>query len=111
MYKYKFNPNSQPKAIYDLIFNNSNIKHRNTRESNDQNKIRIPHKYRKGNCLYKLINTWNKSNNDYKMAGNDWSLKKMIKSNILDNLEVCAQKNCEICKFDASRDFIKYMSA
>ena len=38
MYKYKFNPNSQPKAIYDLIFDNSNIKHRNTRESNDQNK-------------------------------------------------------------------------
>ena len=82
-----------------------------TRERNDQNKIRIPHKYRKGNCLYKLIDTWNKSNNDYKMAGNDWSLKKMIKSNILDNLEICAQKNCEICKFDASRDFIKYMSA
>ena len=72
MYQYKFSLNSQPKAIYDLIFNNTNIKHRNTRASNDQNKIRIPHKYRKGNCLFKLIDTWNKANNNYKMAGNDY---------------------------------------
>ena len=91
--------------------NSSWINHRNTRQTTDPHRIRIPHKYKKGNCLFNLIDTWNKSSNDHKIAGNEWSLKNMIKSDILEKLPVCKQKNCEICKSDAKRDLTRYMYA
>ena len=98
-------------CIYNLIFKNTSTKHRNTRQTTDPHRIRIPHKYKKGNCFFNLIDTWNKSSNDHKVAGNDWSLKNMIKNDILEKLPVCEQKNCEICKSDANRDLTSYMHA
>ena len=45
------------------------------------------------------------------MAGNEWSLNNMIKNDTLNKIEVCEQKNCELCKFDEKRNFSQYMNA
>ena len=113
MFKYnnEISRNLQPKAIHDLIFKKNNVKPRNTRATTDPNRIKIPCEYKKDNCLYKLIDTWNKSKTEFKMAGNDWSLNNMIKNDTLNKIEVCEQQNCELCKFDEKRNFSRYMNA
>ena len=96
----------QPEAIKEIIFKSQKTR---TRLSNDPNKIRIPNEYKKDHCFYNMIDTWNKSKNEYKMAGNLWSLKTMLKNDYANDIELCKMENCETCKIDQKRDYSRYM--
>ena len=37
--------------------------------------IKIPNEYKKGHCMYNLMNNWIKCKDEYKMTGNYWCLK------------------------------------
>ena len=98
----------QPKAIHDIIFQNAII-FKNTRFYDDESKIRIPHAYRKGQAIYNLISKWNNTKHELRFAGNLWSLKKMIRMEVNDNLLPCTTKNCFTCQLDKNRDYSRYM--
>jgi hypothetical protein len=51
----------------------------------------------------KVFYNWNKCKSDYKMAGNHWCLKNMIKEDTLENIENCKTKGCTICDFEKDR--------
>ena len=98
----------QPKAIHDIIFQNAII-FKNTRFYDDESKIRIPHAYRKGQAIYNLISKWNNTKHELRFAGNLWSLKKMIRMEVNDNLLPCTTKNCFTCQLDKNREYSHYM--
>ena len=97
----------QPLAVRELInFPDSNI----DRIYADKNRIKIPNHYKNGHCFYNILNSWNNCENDYKMAGNLFSLKKMIKDDFTKSHPPCTIKNCHICDLDKGRCYQKYMS-
>ena len=98
----------QPKAIHDIIFQNAVI-FKNTRFYDDESKIRIPHAYRKGQAIYNLLSNWNSIKPDLRFAGNLWSLRKMIRIEVNNNLLPCTTKNCFTCQLDKNRDYTCYM--
>ena len=109
VFKNKFDPSymDQPLAVRELInFPDSNI----DRLYADKNRIKIPNHYKNGHCFYNILNSWNNSDNDYKMAGNLYSLKKMIKEDITNSHPPCTIKNCHICDLDKGRCYQRYMS-
>ena len=98
---------SQPIAIRDLIIPSSE---NNARIYQNQNKIKIPSAYRKGQAFFNMINAWNKSNPDARNAGNHWSLKQILKDEFIQSLPTCHAKKCNICLIDENKDYQKYMS-
>ena len=98
----------QPKAIHDIIFQNAVI-FKNTRFYDDESKIRIPHAYCKGQAIYNLLSNWNSIKPDLRFAGNLWSLRKMIRTEVNNNLLPCTTKNCFTCQLDKNRDYTRYM--
>ena len=102
-YQNELTCSTQPLAIRELF---TKINESRTRQNS--NMIKIPNEYKKGHCMYNLIDNWNKCKNDYKMAGNHWCLKNMIKEDTLEMIEDCTTKDCTICAFDKYRDYEKY---
>ena len=45
--------------------------------------------FKAGQCMFNLIDTWNKTKKQYRMAGNLWSLKNMIKEETLNEIKPC----------------------
>ena len=99
----------QPKAIRDLIDTNETTV-RTTRAAQDFTKIKIKHEYKKGQCVYNLLDTWNKADTIHKNAGNLWWLRRQQKIDFVDSIETCTVKNCKTCEIDANRNYEKYMS-
>ena len=54
------------------------------------------------------MDNWKKCKDEYKMAGNYWCLKNILKEDTLENIEDCKTKDCTICDFDKMRDYEKY---
>ena len=102
-YQNELTCSTQPLAIRELF---AKISESRTRQNS--NMIKIPNEYKKGHCMYNLIDNWNKCKNDYKLAGNHWCLKNMIKEDTLEEIEDCNIKDCMICSFDKARDYEKY---
>ena len=102
-YQNELTCSTQPLAIRELF-----AKINESRTRKNSNMIKIPNEYKKGHCMYNLIDNWNKCKNDYKMAGNYWCLKNMIKEDTLEEIEDCTLKDCIICNFDKERDYEKY---
>ena len=100
---------SQPVAIRDILIHNNDCTQIQTRFDDDVTKIRIKSQFRKGQCMFSLLNTWNCANSDLRNAGNLFSLKLMLKNEINQELNECAKKDCFSCKIDANRDYSKYM--
>ena len=63
---------------------------------------------KKGNILYSLLMQWNIAKESHKSAGNLFSLKKALKEDITENIVNCNTRNCEICKKDASKNYLGY---
>ena len=110
IYKFKQEPlsDTQPLAIRELIIPQN---HESIRLYQEQNKIRIPNSYKYGHSLYNMIRLWNNSNPDARIAGNIWSLKKLLKNDFIQSLPTCHTKDCNICKLDEDKDYQKYMTA
>ena len=108
VYKNKYEPlsNTQPLAIKDLLIPHN---HDSIRLYHDQNNIKIPDYYKKNHCFYNMINVWNNSSGEARMAGNIWSLKRSLKSELTQSLQPCVIRNCKICQIDENRDYQKYM--
>ena len=109
VYKHKYDPsrNEQPIAIGELL---NSEQHNSSRLYDDLNKIKIPSSYKSDHCFYQIINTWNQMDNDVKMSGNLWSLKRRLKEEQIQSLQQCDINNCNICKLDKNRNYQKYMS-
>ena len=66
--------------------------------------------YKAGQCIYNLIDTWNKTKKQYRMAGgNIWSLKNMIKEESLNEIKLCTLKQCYMCNLDKHVNYEKCM--
>ena len=102
-YQNELTCSTQPLAIREL-FN----KTKESRTRTNTNMIKIPNEYKKDHCMYNLMDNWNKCKDEYKMAGNYWCLKNMLKEDTLENIEDCETKDCTICDFDKMRDYEKY---
>ena len=100
---------SQPVAIRDILIHNNDCTQIRTRFDDDVTKIRIKSQFRKGQCMFSLLNTWNCANSDLRNAGNLFSLKLMLKNEINKELKECAKNDCFSCKIDVNRDPSKYM--
>ena len=98
----------QPKAIHNILFQKTAIT-RYTRLYDDESKIKINHEYRKGQAIYNLLDTWNNAKSDLRMAGNLFSLKKMIRNEFIHKIKPCLNKNCYICQLDKWKNYEKYM--
>ena len=98
--KTEFLRNKQPAAIRELIDDSPVI--RETRWSKDPMLIKLKKEYKKGNCIYNIINEWNNGNDKYKMAGNLWILKIWINESTLENIEECKTPNCKTCELSTS---------
>ena len=109
VYKNKYEPlsNTQPLAIKELLIPQN---HDSLRLYHDQNKIKIPNYYKKDHCFYNMINVWNNSSDEARMAGNIWSLKRILKNKFIHSLEPCGTRNCKICQIDENKDYQIYMS-
>ena len=99
----------QPMAIKEIILK-KNTSRRNDSRVPETNKIVIPHEYKKGSCLFNLMEKWNKTKESYRMSGNPWILKHTLNEDALHEIEDCTLKKCIICSSDESRDYDKYMS-
>ena len=108
MYISDTTKDQQPKAIHDILFQNTAIT-RHTRLHDDESKIKINHEYRKGEVIYNLLDVWNNVNFDARMAGNLFSLKKMIRNEFIEAIKPCSNKNCYICQLDKWKNYQKYM--
>ena len=83
---------------------------RSTRMYDDESKIKIYKDYRKGQCIYNLLDAWNNADQDLRMAGNSFSLNRMIKDSINKQIMPCNnKKNCYICRIDLNRNYEIYM--
>ena len=51
---------------------------------------------------------WNYAKESHKSAGNLFSLKKVLKDDIMESIEICNTKDCVICKKDAIRNYPRY---
>ena len=100
--------NELPKAIQKILFT-KNTNQRCIRSYDDQSKIKINDKYHKGTIAYSLLDTWNKTDFDTKMAGNVFSLKMMLKNKVNEDIKSCSKKNCYICSIDYGRKYEAYM--
>ena len=99
----------QPKAIKDLINPNVPIV-KATRAARDFTKIKINKDYKKGQCIYNLLDIWNKADINHKNAGNLWWLRRQQKIDFIDSIETCMVKNCKTCEIDENRNYEKYMN-
>jgi hypothetical protein len=109
VFKYINDTNKeQPKAIETLFFKQKTI-HRNLRSYDDESKIKINDQYRKGQCLFNLLDTWNKTDFSTKSAGNVWSLKLMLKEKLSNDVRTCHKKKCFACALDSKRNYESYM--
>ena len=111
IYKFKneLSCSQQPMAIREIILK-TNTSRRNDSRVPETNKIVIPQEYKKGSCLFNLMEKWNKSKETYRMSGNPWILKNIMNEDALDEIEDCTLKKCVICASDESRDYDKYKS-
>ena len=87
----------QPILISNLF--QTNISPRQTRLSNDTNKINMANKI-PGTLIYNICKIWNETPNEIKESGNSVSLKKQLKSTALNGLKDCQIKKCQICIMD-----------
>ena len=98
----------QPQAIGKILFQgNTNL--RNLRYYDYKSNIKICDKFKKGNCLYNLLHTWNQTDYVTKSAGNFWSLKAMLKEKLYIEDKTCQKENCYICSLDANKNYNAYM--
>ena len=102
LYKY-----DQPLAIRRIILNTS--KNERTRIHDDKSKIKMSDNFKAGQCMYNLIDTWNKTKKHHRMAGNLWILKKTIKEEALNEIKPCTEKKCYMCNLDKNVNYEKYM--
>ena len=111
IYKFKneLSCSQQPIAIREIILK-KNTSRRNDLRVPDTNMMVIPQEYKKGSCLFNLMDKWNKSKESYRMSGNPWILKNIMNEDALNEIEDCALKKCVICKSDEARDYDKYKS-
>ena len=78
--------------------------------NDDASKVMIHKDYIKGQCIYNLLDAWNKSDHNFRMAGNMYSLNKMIKEKINGDIIPCNNKrNCFSCSLDHKRNYENYM--
>lgn len=107
-YKNEIYTDLQPLAIKKIILKTDTS--RNTRSKNDKDlKIHIKNVHKTGQCIFNLFSTWNNTKSDLRMAGNLFSLKKMIKEKFTDTKTQCEVNNCYICNIDKNRNYEKYM--
>ena len=99
----------QPKAIHKILFHNTDVT-RKTRFHDDESKIKINHEYRKGQAIYNLITIWNNANPKLRFAGNHWSLKNMLRTEINSEMKPCTIRNCFTCTLDRKRNYQNYMT-
>ena len=104
---HKLDPSSdlQPIAIKNLLINDEQKSSR----LYGNNKIKIPSHYKFEHCMYQIIKRFNNTNDNVKMCGNVWSLKKMLKEEALETLKECDINDCNICKLDKWRNYERYM--
>ena len=99
----------QPPAIKEILFKEEKGL-RSTRLYDDESKIKIYKDYRKGQCIYNLLDAWNNTDLDLRMAGNLFSLNRMIKDKCNNEIITCNdKKNCYTCKIDCYRNYQIYM--
>ena len=96
----------QPKEIQRILFKQDEI-NRNTRLHDDESKIRIHHKYKKGQVIFNILDNWNKLDIKHRMAGNVRHLVKALKESTLKELKTCTIQNCKICELD--QNYVRYM--
>ena len=100
VYKYmsELDKYDQPMAIRKIILNTP--KNERTRIHDDKSRIKMKSNFKAGQCIFNLINAWNQTNKQNRMAGNFWILKKMIKEEALRKIKKCTVKKCYICNID-----------
>ena len=99
----------QPPAIKEILFKEKKGL-RSTRLYDDESKIKIYKDYRKGQCIYNLLDAWNNTDQDLRMAGNLFSLNRMIKDKCNNEIITCNdKKNCYTRKIDYYRNYQIYM--
>lgn len=96
----------QPDAINELFKPQKELRH--TRRADSFLNIRLPRGCKKGNALYSLSMQWNYAKESHKSAGNLFSLKKVLKDDIMESIEICNTRDCVICKKDAIRNYPRY---
>ena len=84
---------------------------RGIRAYDDESKIKIHHDYTKGNCIFNILDAWNQNDKNIRMAGNTYSLKKMLDEKQEEEVTKCEIKNCFSCKIDAGRNYESYMKS
>ena len=99
----------QPEAIKDILFQNPNTCTIELRSNDDTTKIKIKSEFKKGQCFYNILDTWNNSESDLRNAGNLFSLKKMLKNKVDSEWKDCSINDCYSCNIDKNRDFSHYM--
>ena len=72
-------------------------------------KIKMSDNFKAGQCMYNLIDTWNKTKKHYRMSGNLWSLIIMIKEEALNEIKLCTEKKCYMCNLDKNLNYEKCM--
>ena len=78
--------------------------------NDDASKVMIYKDYKKGQCIYNLLDAWNKSDRNLRMAGNMYSLNKMLKEKISGEIMPCNNaKDCFSCSLDRNRNYENYM--
>ena len=84
----------QPPAIKEILFKKEKAL-RSTRLYDDESKVKIHKDYRKGQCIFNLLDAWNNDDQDLRMAGNLFSLNRMIKEKRKNQIMPCNnKKNC-----------------
>ena len=99
-----------PRAIERILFK-GNLDKRGIRAYDDESKIKIHHDFKKGNCIFNILDAWNQNDKNIRMAGNTYSLKKMLDEKIEEEATKCEIKNCFSCKIDAGRNYESYMKS
>ena len=83
----------QPTPIANLL-NKNNNNQRSLRMYDDEAKIKIDNQLQKGQCFFNIIDAWNNSDQETKLAGNLSQLKNGMNEKMFNEMEVCNKKPC-----------------
>ena len=75
----------------------------------DEAKNKIDGQFHKGQCFYNLLDNWNNTDQETKLAGNMFSLKQMLNEKMNNEIELCKMKSSFQCDIDSGRNYSLYM--
>ena len=104
----KLQTGKQPSIFNEII---GNFETNKSLRSSQQNKLKIPKDFKKGNVFYSILKSWNDSELDVKNCENELKLKQVFKDKQKEILlnKMCMQKRCFMCTRDKNRSFVSYM--